>query len=95
MTTDAKTSDTGDYSGTKAPENAEHVQSTARRRDDTLKPGGAHAATAAIGMSELDRDTVPNGATNPGQTDYGTPPVVDSDRSDREHVIAPTESPEL
>jgi hypothetical protein len=34
-------------------------------------------------MSELDRDTVPTGATNPGQTDYGTPPLVDNDDSDR------------
>ena len=91
MATEDKRSETGDYSGTKAPENAEHVESTFRSRDDTLKPGGAHGATAAIGMSELDRDTVPSGATNPGQSDYGTPPVIDSERSDREHVIAPTE----
>jgi hypothetical protein len=86
MTTDGKSSETGDYSGTEAPENAEHVQSKARSRDDTLKPGGAHAATAAVGMSELDRDAVPSGASNPRQTDYGSPPLVESDGSDRDRA---------
>jgi hypothetical protein len=78
-----KKSETSDYSGTKAPENAEHVESRFRSRQDTLKPGGSHGATASVGMSELDRDTVPTGATNPGQTDYGSPPLVENDDSDR------------
>lgn len=66
-------SNTGDYSGTKAPENAPHVQSELQMRD-TLTPGGSHGAKAPIGMSELHRETVPNGATDPGQTDYGKMP---------------------
>lgn len=81
-----KKSDTSDYSGTKAPENAEHVESKSRSREDTLKPGGSHGAKTGIGMSELDRDTVPNGATSPGQTDYGTPPLIENDGSDRDRV---------
>lgn len=86
MATDAKKSETSDYSATKAPENAEHVESKARTRDDTLKPGGAHGATAAVGMTELDRDSVPNGATDPRQTDYGTPALLEQDGSDRDEV---------
>lgn len=84
MATEAeRNSETSDYSATKAPENAEHVESRARSRDDTLKPGGSHPAKAAVGMTALDRDTVPNGATDPRQTDYGSPPLLDDDRSDQ------------
>ena len=84
MATDSeKKSETSDYSGTKAPENEEHVQSRIRSRDSSLTPGGAQGAKAAIGMSELDRESVPNGATSPGQTDYGTPPLIENDGSDR------------
>jgi len=86
MADSEKKSETSDYSGTKAPENAEHVESRFRSRDDTLKPGGSHGATVPVGMSELDRDTVPNRATNPGQTDYGTPALVENDGSDRDQV---------
>ena len=84
MATNEKMSETSDYSGTKAPENKEHVQSELQTSNDTLIPGGAHGARAAIGMSELDRDTVPNGATNPRQTDYSEPPLLEVHRSDRE-----------
>jgi hypothetical protein len=77
-----KQSQTGDYSGTKAPENKEHVESTFRHRGDSLKPGGSHGARAGVGVSELDRDTVPNGATDPGQTRYDNPPLLDRDGSD-------------
>ena len=86
MAEHGKTSETSDYSATKAPENAEHVESKSRSRDDTLKPGGAHAAKTGVGMSELDRETVPNGATDPRQTDYGSPPLLDNDGSDRDRV---------
>ena len=86
MGTEGKKSETSDYSATKAPENAEHVESKARDRSNTLKPGGAHAATAAVGMTELDRDSVPNGATDPHQTDYGSPALLEADGSDRGKV---------
>ena len=86
MGTEGKKSETSDYSATKAPENAEHVESKARDRNDTLKPGGAHAATAAVGMTELDRDSVPSGATDPHQTDYGSPALLEADGSDRGEV---------
>ena len=86
MGTEEKKSDTGDYSATKAPENAEHVESKPRNRNDTLKPGGAHAATAAVGMTALDRDSVPNGATDPHRTDYVSPAPLEADGSDRGKV---------
>jgi hypothetical protein len=86
VATDGKKSETGDYSATKAPENAEHVESKARNRNDTLKPGGAHGATAAVGMTALDRDSVPNGATDPHQTDYGSLALLEDDGSDRSQV---------
>lgn len=77
-------SSTADYSATKAPENEPHVESRARSRDDTLKPGGSHGAKAAVGMSEMDRDVVPSGAVDPHQTDYGSPAPPGSGGSDRE-----------
>ena len=77
-------SETSDYSGTKAPENKEHVQSEHQTHDPRLIPGGPHGAKGLGGMSELDRSTVPNGAANPGQTDYGAPPLSEVHRSDRE-----------
>jgi hypothetical protein len=64
-------SDTGEYSATKAPENREHVESTAVTNDSSLKPGGPAGAPVDIGVSALDRDTVSNGATSTGQTRYG------------------------
>ena len=58
--------DTGDYSATLAPENREHIESTAVTDDESLKPGGASGTRADIGIAGLDRDTVPNGATSTG-----------------------------
>jgi hypothetical protein len=73
-----------DYSATQAPENAPHVESKAQPKDNTLKPGGAHGAKAAVGMSAMDRDVVPSGAVDPHQTDYGSPAPPGSGGSDRE-----------
>jgi hypothetical protein len=86
MATDdtAENSNTADYSATKAPENEPHVQSEPRAKDDTLIPGGRHGAKAAVGMSEMDRDEVPSGAVNPGQTDYGSPVLPAFGGLDRE-----------
>ena len=74
--------ETSDDSGTKAPENKEHVQSELRHRGGSLQPGGSHGARVGVGVSELDRDMVPNGATDPGQTRYDKPPLLDRDGSD-------------
>jgi hypothetical protein len=57
-----KKSSTSDYSATKAPENRDHVESEAQSGDPRLHPGGAHAASAGVGMQELDRDSVPSEA---------------------------------
>ncbi len=62
------------------------VATEPRKKDDTLLPGGPHAAKAPVGMTELDRDSVPNGATDPHQTDYGSPPLLDDDGSHRGSV---------
>jgi hypothetical protein len=53
---------TTDHSATKGPEIQEHVEPTARPKDDTLLPGGPHRATAEIGMQELNREDVPTEA---------------------------------
>ena len=72
-----KKEETTDYSSTKAPENQEHVQSEFHTDDAESKPGGPSGAKVPIGMPELDRDTVPNGATDTGQTRYGDRPRRD------------------
>jgi hypothetical protein len=69
--TGGKKSETGDYSATKAPENREHVESDAPPQRTTLKPGGAHGATAAVGMSEIDLRTIPSRAVDPMLEDFG------------------------
>ena len=79
-----KKSETSDYSGTKAPENKEHVESNFQSGDESLIPGGRDGAKTAVGMSELDRDTVPNGATDTGQTRYRNSSDVYRHRSDRD-----------
>jgi hypothetical protein len=69
--TGGRKSETGDYSATKAPENREHVQSDAPPQRMTLKPGGAHGATAPVGMSEIDLRTIPGRAADPRLEDFG------------------------
>lgn len=64
-------SDTSDYSATKAPENAPHVESRPKPRDHTLTPGGAHGAAAGIGISDVDPDSLPGRALDPGQQWFG------------------------
>ena len=58
-----------DYSATKAPENREHVESTAPARDSRRKPGGANGISADVGMSGLHRSDVPSMANNDDQDD--------------------------
>lgn len=68
------TNDTTEYAPSKAPETRKHAEE--RSPDDhtdwRLIPGGVHGAAADPGMSSLNRDDVPGGATDPGLTDYGT-----------------------
>lgn len=68
------TGDTTEYAPSKAPETREHAED---RADDSvadrrLLPGSPRGTHADVGMSGLDRDTVPNRATSPGQTDFGS-----------------------
>jgi hypothetical protein len=69
--TGGKKSETSDYSATKAPENREHVESDAPPQRTTLKPGGAHGATAPVGMAEIDLRTIPSLAVDPMLEDFG------------------------
>ena len=73
--------DTTDHSSSKAPETRQHADERAGNFSDMrLIPGGPHGAPVPQGMEALDRDTVPNGATDPSQMLYGNMPpgrVVD------------------
>jgi hypothetical protein len=66
-----KKAETGDYSATKAPENREHVESDAAPTSSTLKPGGSHGAAADVGMSGIDRKTIPSHAVDSGLEHFG------------------------
>lgn len=50
--------DTGDYSATKAPENRPHVESKIGAAP-AQRPGGLFGTPSDVGMSALDRQTVP------------------------------------
>jgi hypothetical protein len=58
-----KKDDTSEYSSSKAPETREHAEERDTAIDARLQPGGAHGTPDPTGMSGLDRDEVPNGAT--------------------------------
>ena len=61
--------DTSEYSSTKAPETRAEAEERESQPDSRLIPGGAEPrATNDPGMSSLDRGTVPNGATDSGQS---------------------------
>jgi hypothetical protein len=59
-TNEAATGNPADYSATKAPENREHVESTARASSPAGRPGGAHGPPAEVGMSGLYRTDRPS-----------------------------------
>jgi hypothetical protein len=67
------TDDTTEYAPSKAPETREHAEerSPDAMLDARLTPGSAMGAPSDVGMSGLDRATVPGGASAPEQTDYG------------------------
>lgn len=63
--------DTSEYSGSKAPETRAEAEERVSQPDPRLLPGGAEPKTHTDqGMAGLDRDTVPNQATDTGQTRY-------------------------
>ena len=64
--------DTAEYSSTKAPETREHAEEQDQEAvDSRLIPGGAEPRTpSSQGIAGLDRETVPNGARDSGQTRY-------------------------
>lgn len=63
--------DTGEYSSTKSPETRAEAEEKVSQPDSRLIPGGAEPRTPSQqGMAGLDRDDVPNGATDTGQTRY-------------------------
>ncbi len=72
------TDDTTEYSPSKAPDTREHAEdrSPDAVRDTRAVPGGAHGSPSDVGMSGLHRDTVPNRAASPEQTDFGQVDVV-------------------
>jgi hypothetical protein len=67
------TDDTTEYAPSKAPDTRAHAEerSPDAVTDARLIPGSAHGSPSDVGMSGLDRATVPGAATPPEQTDYG------------------------
>ena len=66
-----KKPDTSEYSSSKAPETREYAEEKDPVVDSRLIPGGAEPRSpTAQGMAGLDRDAVPNRATDTGQTRY-------------------------
>jgi hypothetical protein len=67
------TDDTTEYAPSKAPETREHAEERSPDAvcDPRLLPGSAHGSPSDVGMSGLDRASVPNGAASPEQTDFG------------------------
>jgi hypothetical protein len=68
------TSDTTEYSASKAPETKSEAEEPNTYSDLRLIPGGRRGARAEVGMSAMDRSDVPSEAREPGQTRYGDSP---------------------
>jgi hypothetical protein len=66
----AKKPDTSEYSATKAPETRTHAEERDSQTDTRLIPGGERGTPTPQGMAGLDRDDVPSGAEDSGQTRY-------------------------
>lgn len=63
--------DTSEYSSTKAPETQAEAEEKVSQPDSRLIPGGAEPRTPfEPGMAGLERENVPNGATDTGRTRY-------------------------
>lgn len=63
--------DTSEYAPSKAPETRDEAEEKVSQPDPRLLPGGAEPKThSQQGMAGLERDDVPNRATDTGQTRY-------------------------
>ena len=56
-----------EYSASKAPETQQAATGRVSSPDIRLFPGGAHGASADVGMSGMNREDVPSGAAKPDQ----------------------------
>lgn len=63
---DRRTGDTAEYSASKSPDTRQAATQKEQSGDPRLLPGGAHRAAAEIGMSELNREDLPNRAERTG-----------------------------
>jgi hypothetical protein len=68
------TSDTVEYSATKAPETRAAAEEEDQFSDVRLRPGGAHGTRSDVGMSGIDREATPSGAHSIEEDEYGRPP---------------------
>lgn len=75
--------DTGEYSSSKAPDTRDHAEEKAGNYSDMrLIPGGAHGSDKPQGMDALDRESIPSGASDTGQTRYGDSPAENNTKPD-------------
>ena len=65
-------SDATDYSASKAPETQNAAEQNELSGDARLRPGGAHGSPTDPGMSSLDHDQQPSGASGMGMEDFGS-----------------------
>ena len=65
-------SDTSEYAPTKAPDTERHATEEETQSDHRLIPGGKHGARAEVGMSAMDRESVPSRAEKPVQREEGS-----------------------
>jgi hypothetical protein len=65
-------SDATDYAPSKAPETQKAAEQKEPSGDPRLRPGGAHGSPTDPGMSSLDRDQQPAGASGMQMEDFGS-----------------------
>ena len=63
--------DTSEYSASKAPDTRKEAEEKKSVKDWRLQPGGENGSPTQQGMAALEREDVPSGATDSGQTRYG------------------------
>jgi hypothetical protein len=63
--------DTAEYSATKAPETRKQAEEKTTVKDWRLQPGGEKGSPTRQGMAALDREALPSGAKDSGETSYG------------------------
>lgn len=65
-------SDATDYSSTKAPETQNAAEQKEPSGDARLRPGGAHGSPTDPGMSSLDHEQQPSGASGMRLEDFSS-----------------------